>query len=49
MKQCENLIYYPEIMCAAEMSCSLCGKHSDVKFKHGYVCEDCLKYVKAQY
>ncbi len=42
-------VYYPEIICADVMPCSLCGQHSELQFKHGYVCEDCLIYVKAQY
>ncbi len=46
MEKSKNPIYYPEIMHAAEMSCTLCGKHSEVRFKHGFVCEDCLNYVK---
>ncbi len=49
MKKLKHPIYYPEIICAAEMPCSLCGQHSELQFKHGFVCEDCLEYVKAKY
>ncbi|HOA42982.1 MAG: hypothetical protein QM289_01530 [Bacillota bacterium] len=48
IEKTKKTICYPEIICAAEMSCTLCGKHNSQRFKHGYICEECLVYVKTQ-
>ncbi len=30
-----------------EHKCSLCGcKYETFSFKHGYVCDECLRYIK---
>ena len=30
-----------------DIRCSICGKTGEsIKFKMGYVCEECLKYIK---
>lgn len=29
--------------------CSLCGNiHNNITFKGGYVCEDCIEYIKSR-
>ena len=37
-----------ELKETGELSCSLCGKSNpNIQFKNGYICSNCLKYVKA--
>lgn len=36
---------YSGLNSTKNMPCSICGSDTDHRFKQGFVCEDCLKYV----